>query len=229
MLTPSLFERAIHDQSLRREDVEALGAGPHRLVDCDMSGADLSDLEMADWTFERCDLREANFSSAQFERAKSLSCRAGFSRWGRSDLAGALFQSCDANNADFRSCYVANLRFVGCKLTGANLTDGRGLGWSFEEVLLIGANVSGQSFRKAALNRVDFTQADLSKCDFRGAVLQECRLREARLDRALFDGADLRGADLGGLRVQDLGPFRGATFSADQASDLLAGFGIELG
>lgn len=221
--------QAIEARLLGRDDVMALLGTPHVLRDCDLEEADLSDLDLMDWTFERCNLRRTNFASSRLEGARFLSCRAAFASWTRCDLGGVIFRLTDCNNADFRHSYVANLRFEGCKLTGANLTDGRGLGWSFEEVLLVGATLTGQSFRKAKLLRVDFSQADLSKCDFRGATLVGCSLREARLERALFDGADLREADLGGVAVADLRIFRGATFSMAQAADLLAGCGIKLG
>jgi uncharacterized protein YjbI with pentapeptide repeats len=43
-----------------------------------------------------------------------------------------------------------------------------------------------------------------------------------------FDGADLRGADLGGLRLVDASLFRGATISREQAAQLLAELGLNI-
>jgi uncharacterized protein YjbI with pentapeptide repeats len=51
-------------------------------------------------------------------------------------------------------------------------------------------------------------------------------LRDANIIGARFDGADLRGADLGGLRLIDAAVFRGATISRHQAGELLGELGL---
>ena len=65
-------------------------------------------------------------------------------------------------------------------------------------------------------------------CDFREAVLLECSLRDANIADARFEGADLRSADLGALRLADAGRFRGAVISKRQAADLLSGLGLKV-
>ena len=87
----------------------------------------------------------------------------------------------------------------------------------------------GLNFGKQKLQRLDFSQADLRKADFRGATFEACSLRDAMLTGARFDKADLRGADLGGLRLVDAALFRGATISREQAVQLLAELGLNLG
>lgn len=135
-------------------------------------------------------------------------------------------RGCDLNNAVLRRANIASARFVASRMTGADFHAARGMGFAFEEVLLVNARLTGFSFRKERLVRLDMAQADLAKCDFRGAVLEGCSLREANLDGAQFMGADLRGADLGGLRLEDAGVFRGAIISREQAEQLLSGWGL---
>lgn len=43
-----------------------------------------------------------------------------------------------------------------------------------------------------------------------------------------FEGADLRGVDLGGLRLVDASLFRGATISREQAGQLLSELGLNV-
>ena len=43
-----------------------------------------------------------------------------------------------------------------------------------------------------------------------------------------FEGADLRGADIGGLRLFDAALFRGATISREQAGQLLGELGLNV-
>lgn len=92
-----------------------------------------------------------------------------------------------------------------------------------------GAKLAGLGFRKQRLRRVDFSQADLRKADLRDVVFEACSLRDALLAGARFDKADLRGADLGGLCLVDAALFRGATISREQAAQLLAELGLNLG
>ncbi|WP_161136660.1 hypothetical protein [Schauerella aestuarii] len=51
-------------------------------------------------------------------------------------------------------------------------------------------------------------------------------LRNAHTKLTRFDGADLRDADIGGLKVLDAQLFRNAMISADQAAELLKAWGL---
>ena len=88
--------------------------------------------------------------------------------------------------------------------------------------------MAGFSFRKQTRETLDFSHADLAGCDFRDAVLNACSLRDSHLVDARFDNADLRGADLGGLRLNDARRFKGATISRAQAGALLAELGLKV-
>ena len=66
------------------------------------------------------------------------------------------------------------------------------------------------------------------KGDFRMTVFEDCSLREAMVSGSRFEGSDLRGADLGGLRLVDAGLFRGATISREQAGQLLGELGLNV-
>lgn len=100
------------------------------------------------------------------------------------------------------------------------------LGLDFSESLLVGAALSGMSFRKQRLEELDFSDADLSGCDFREAVFVGGSLRNAHIPQANFGSADLRGADLVGLKVLDAKAFSKAVISQAQAAAILAPFGL---
>ena len=118
------------------------------------------------------------------------------------------------------------MQFKDCKLTGADLSEVRALGLTFERCLLISANLRKMSFRKERLDGLDFSEADLGGADFRDAVFEGCSLRGASLPLANFKGADLRGCDLGQISLKDAPLFRGAVISPRQATDLMRGFGV---
>jgi uncharacterized protein YjbI with pentapeptide repeats len=231
MTSPINFAQTVEGAALARADIMALvaGSGAAHLFDCDLDEADLADLDLAGWRFERCSLRRADMTKANLERTQWLSCRAPFASFFSADLTEATIRSCDFNNANLRHARLTSARLTGCKLTGADLTDARIIDLHCEEVLLASAKLAGLSFRKQHLRRLDFSQADLRKADLRDVVFEACSLRDALLAGARFDRADLRGADLGGLRLVDAGLFRGATISHEQAAQLLAELGLHLG
>lgn len=217
----------VSDRSLGRADLSILAsAGPHHMVACDLDEADLSKLDLADWTFERCSLRHTDLSGAKLARSIWRGCKAPFANLTGADLEEAQVSACDFNNAAFRRTNIGQARFTSTRMTGADLHLARGMGFTFEEVLLVGARLPGLSFRKEKLVRLDMAQADLAKADFRGAVLEGCSLRESNLDGAQFSGADLRGCDLGGIELDDARVFRGAIISREQAEQLLSGWGL---
>ena len=228
-MNSALNAASTRDQTLTRRDIESLvGETPRHLVGCDLGGASLVGLDLAGWTFEACILHHTDLSGAMLERTLWQSCRGSFANFSGSDLTDARFASSDFNNALFRGASLTSARIECSKLTGANLSDIRGMDLHFEETLLINAKLPNLSFRKMTLKRVDFSQADLRKCDFRMTTFDDCSLREASLIGSRFDGSDLRGADLGGLRLVDASLFRGATVSREQAGQLLAGLGLNV-
>lgn len=214
--------------TLSRSEVEALAGKSHTVVECELIGADLSGLDLSRWSFERCDLRQTVFDGAKLERSRWRSCRAAFASFVDCDLSEATFANSDFNNVALKRSNLDGAKIVGCKFTGADMADVKGVELWFEETLLIDAKMPGRDFRKATLTRLDFSQADLRKCDFRQSTLNDCSLRDALLDAARFDGADLRGADLGGVRLGDASQFRGATISSRQASQLLIELGLNV-
>ena len=173
-------------------------------------------------------IAKGKLKGARAESVRFTSCRGAFADFVGASMPEGVFASSDFNNAYFRGATLGSASIRGCKLTGADFTDARMMDLRFEETLLINAKLPGHSFRRQTLVRVDFSQADLRKCDFREAVFDVCSLREANVAACRFEGADLRGADLGGLRLIDAGLYRGATISREQAGQLLAELGLNV-
>ena len=101
-----------------------------------------------------------------------------------------------------------------------------GLGFEFQNTLLVSADLRGLSFRKRRLVDLDFSGADLSGCDFRNAVFDGGSLKDANVKGAQFEGADLRRVDLGGLEPGSVASFKKATISFEQAAALAAALGL---
>jgi uncharacterized protein YjbI with pentapeptide repeats len=197
--------------------------------ECDFQQADLSRLQLQDSSFRNCFVAEASFYAANLARTRWQRCRGGHADFESSDLVDARFESCDLNNASWRRARLASSSYRGCKLTGSNFEDVGQLGLSFEDCLLIGADLRRMSFRKAKLAGLDFSDADLSGCDFREAVFEAGgSLRDAHIKDTRFDHADLREADLGGLKLANAKLFVGATISPRQAAELVGALGLNV-
>lgn len=218
-------------EAVDRARIEALLAADAPLVleDCDLAGADLSRLNLQDAAFLRCALAETSFYAANLARTRWQRCRGGHADFESADLVDARFDACDLNNAGWRRAKLASVSFRGCKLTGARFEEVSQLGLSFEDCLLVGADLRRMSFRKATLRGLDFAEADLSGCDFRDAVFGEgSSLRDAHIKDTRFDAADLREANLGGLKLGNAKLFAGATISPRQAAELVRGLGLNV-
>ena len=172
------------------------------------------------WNFAEADLKGLDLRECAFVR-----CRAGHADFSTCDLTEASFVSCDLNNTNWRRAALSSTTFQDCKLTGAQIVDARTFGLVFEASLLIDTNLHKLSFRRMPLNHLDFQGADLTETDFREALLTGCNLRDENVTNARFEGADLRGADLGNLRLIDATRFKGAIISKRQAAALLSGLG----
>lgn len=220
----------LSDRVLGRADLLPL-AGHEGVVlsGCTLDEADLRNLDCTGWSFERTSLKHANLSGATLELTRWNSCRGAHASFGAADLEDARLSGCDFNNASFRGAVLSAARFDNCKLTGTDLSEAKALDVRFANTLLVAARLAGFSFRKARLEGLDFSSADLAGCDFRDAQFIACSLREANIDKTMFEGADLRGADIGGLAVlREPRRFKGAVISAEQAELILAEMGLKV-
>jgi uncharacterized protein YjbI with pentapeptide repeats len=113
MISNTDHARTADGLTLARADIVALTAGDNPGgASCRLrSGrADLSDLDLAGWRFERCTLRRASLARARLEGTQWLTCRAPFASFLGADLTDAVIQSCDFNNADLRQARLTSAR-----------------------------------------------------------------------------------------------------------------------
>ncbi|MBL9086620.1 MAG: pentapeptide repeat-containing protein [Planctomycetia bacterium] len=145
---------------------------------------------------------------------------------------------------DFRGQDLSKRTFVDQDLADASLWNVDAKDARFERIRLVGADLSGADLSAAVLLRCDLTRAelrrlkprwatfehcDLSGADLRGSDLAQCHLLHPNFRGAdlrdlqgigvvkcgVFDGADLRGANLGAFRDDGTPPktsFRGARY-----------------
>lgn len=124
-----------------------------------------------------------------------------------------------ADLADLAADPHAALHFEHCAFDGANLSG----------LALRGAQFLGCSLAETVLDKANLSDTRWLDCRAGAARFQLANLSDAHLKNARFDGADLRAADLGGLRITALAQFfKGAILSTDQAAALVSGLGIRV-
>ncbi len=187
---------------LRAADCAGLACGNFSMRDCRAERACFDKADIQESTLEHSDLRQASFRNARLNLAK---------------LAG-----CDLSSVNLEGANLFGAEVSGCKLVGVDLTKTKTEGLSLRDTALNLAVLRHTDFRKARLVGLDLSEADLAGADFTDAVFERCRLQSPVIGPdTRFDGADLRGATLAGLRV-DLCSFKGGIVTSNQARELLA-------
>lgn len=151
--------------------------------ECDVSGLDLSDANLAGVSLKWATAEETDFSSARFFEMPTAS--SGDDERGATRLVTSSFYRVKASRAVFDGAEMFRFKMSSCDFTSA----------SFRGARLVSASIDG-TFEGA-----DFRGADLSKCrgtrvNFVDAVLEDAVLSNAQLRSCRFDGANLRGATL---------------------------------
>lgn len=116
------------------------------------------------------------------------------------DLGGLSISGADFRRADLSRSLLANCNFLGSKMRGADLG-----GAVLDDTLLMavhleGANLAGSSLRATNLTDAFLDEAALVGSDLRFTILVKASLRNADLTGAAFEGTQLGGADLTGVR-----------------------------
>lgn len=149
---------------------------------------------------------------------------------GSEEIADVVFRNCDFSNADLSGCSYHRVRFVDCRLSGANFSEttahhlslerckGEWLNSSFSRLRMVrfaDCRLSGSSFSDCRLERCEFVACDLSETEFFGT-----RLR----------GLSFADSVIRGLRVREVESFElnGLKVNALQAVELARLLGLEI-
>jgi uncharacterized protein YjbI with pentapeptide repeats/energy-coupling factor transporter ATP-binding protein EcfA2 len=149
--------------------------GPQlRLDHCSLQNVHLVGRRIARVTFEDCDLRRSDWSSA----------RVSDSRFVRVALEGAKFAHADLDGVTWQELSIDGRIFSGAKLIAA----------SFIEVAFAGVAIPDWSAEMTHFARCDLTRARLPRARLHRARFTACRMHGIELPGADLSCADLRGA-----------------------------------
>ncbi|KAF5273921.1 hypothetical protein FQA39_LY01036 [Lamprigera yunnana] len=169
----------------RRDVVNALIRCPYsselRFQGVNLSGADLSKL----------DLRNINFKYANLHECKLMGSNLSWCCLERADLSHAILDG--AHLLGVKSL-CANMECT--QLKNCNFEDPAGSRANMEGVNLKGANLEGSHMASVNLRVATLKNANLKNCDLRAAVLAGADLENCDLSGSDLQEANLRGANL---------------------------------
>ncbi|TQJ13907.1 pentapeptide repeat protein [Yimella lutea] len=182
----------IADRPLDRTELERIlnqAREPVALVRCDLSGANLRDLDLTEVTFDECALDGALLDGAALGGVIFTGCR----------MTGVSMERTRGLGFEIRRSNLFAANLIGAVLANADLT-----GCRFTEAVLRSADLHASVFDGCDLTEADLHAANLSDADLRGARLGECDLDRLRAlkgailtpNQASDIVADLTGAQI---------------------------------
>ncbi|WP_436715075.1 pentapeptide repeat-containing protein [Roseiconus lacunae] len=156
------------------------------LQDVDLSGADLS----------RVNLKHVTIFNVKLVRANLTGAKLSETMFGGADLSEAIFVEADLSRADLTGAMLGEANLTRANLAGANLSRAKLVGASLSKANLTGAILTKANLAKTCLFEADLIRADLSNANLCDANLRHVDMTEANLREADLFNADICRADM---------------------------------
>ncbi len=158
----------------------------HSDLDADLSGANLSGM----------DLREANLTRTNLEGADLASANLRIANLKRANLSRAALPEADLSEAELRWAVMQEADLRGAALNGAKLIEADLYHVFLNRAVMWEADLSRARLAEADLSETYLSRSSLGEANLRNAILSGAKLIGANMRSADLTGADLRGSNL---------------------------------
>lgn len=216
-----------YKQSFKEERTKITQSEADSIIDdpeCDLSNQDVSYHNFSDKDLTHCimvntsffgsDLRGANFSGANLQRAYLNLARIENTNFNNANLSMATIFQPIFGDTKFRKSNLRGARVIGTlgkvDLSGANLSEGKlGLDVGNQPMGQMkfdssGGNFENANFEGADLHIASFKFGNLKNANLKNSILTRSELIRADLTGADLSGADLSNADINGTNFKDV-------------------------
>jgi uncharacterized protein YjbI with pentapeptide repeats len=145
----------------------------------DLRGSDFSQAVLADANLQGANLEGCDFSEAVLARALLTDTRLAGSRLDKANLGGAHLQGCDLASASLRETLCHGTRFTGCNLRGAQLDQTQ-----LHETEMVACAMQSSRWTQVALRRMTLRDLALDQAKLNQVLLLECSLERVSLNAA---------------------------------------------
>lgn len=193
---------------------------------CNLSGMDLSGLDLRDSRYIQCALPGTRWDGAQLSLSLFEGCdlsrasvRVGAAEamsWSECDATGATLAGTVLENCHFLRCILERTSFAECALSQGGFSECRLAGVDWRGTRQKGTLVFRADLRSARLDGIDWEGVVCVETDLSGQVLSDLRLERCQFNDCKLDGVDLAGARLGQSSFKGA-LLRGATLTGAQA------------
>lgn len=200
------FDAAMEQEpALTRAAVIAKVKSGEGFENADLSGLDLSKLDLSGVNFAGARLKKVDFSDSNLSGASFQGADLSQSNLSGTNMDGAVlddvrFSGANCTGTIFRAVSVEGTDFSGLVLKDANFSNAYG-----EYADFSGADLIGAVFAGAKLPRSDF-----DGCQLAGADFSQAEIKDADFANVKAPGINLEKADITGLRSGEVSDFRKA-------------------
>ena len=177
------------------------------LSQLNLQGIDLRGANLTQVNFSNTDLREANLTRANLNRASLLKANLNNANLSKANLDYVIFSQAIINRQtviDRKSLQIYKIvnnfpregNFSQCDLSNSNLFRVNFTGADLSNANLTNANLTNATLREAYLTGADLKKANLKNADLTNAYLSQANLTKAYLGGALCCGTYFKDADL---------------------------------
>ncbi|ERT11478.1 Qnr family pentapeptide repeat protein [Photorhabdus temperata] len=187
-----------------------------KFLNCDFSGADLSETQFIGCQFyDQESQMGCNFSRAVLKDASFKSCDLSMANFGNANAFGIEIKECRAQGSDFRGTSFMNMIssrvwFCSAYITKSNLSYA-----NFSKVILEKCELWENRWNGANILGANFSGSDLSGGEFAAFDWRAANFTHCNLTNSMLGELDIRSIDLEGVRIDTY-----------QASELMERLGI---